>query len=178
MECEDPVCYYHVTYAFQSEHTLCSSLNIKERLPQNRHDIRSLSEYRTGKYSQCKSIIWPVLQNGWVFVYELSDCGFEHRYCHKLCLNALAKLQNARGASRQSVLMSNCLTCLYVLALSVYWMVCYQSVPGGVEGMRFRGQERDTSWEEWWHEIYAGKRTQKYSKHDKERWWHTNSLDW
>ena len=24
-------------------------------------------------------------------------------------------------------------TCLYMLALSVYWMVCYQTVPGGVQ---------------------------------------------
>ena len=44
-----------------------------------------------------------------------------------------------------------------MLALSVYWMVCYQSGQGGVQGMRFRGHERGTSWEESWHEIYAGK---------------------
>ena len=137
LENEGPVCYYHVTYAFQSEYTLCSSLNVKERLPRNRRDIWSLSEYRTDKYSQRKSIIWPVSHNGWVFVCELSDCGFEYRYCHILCLNALAKLQNARGTSRQSVLMGNCPTGLYVLALSVYWMVFYQSVPGGVQGMRY-----------------------------------------
>ena len=100
LESEGPVCYYHVMYAFQSEYALCSSLNVKERLPRNRRDIWSLSEYRTDKYSQRKSIIWPVWQNGWVFVYELSDCGFEYRCCHILCLNAFAKLQNARGASR------------------------------------------------------------------------------
>ena len=33
------VCSYHVTYAFQSESTLYISLNFKELLPQNRHDI-------------------------------------------------------------------------------------------------------------------------------------------
>ena len=73
--------------------------------------------------------------------------------------------------------MGNCPTCLYVLVLSGYCGVCYQSVPGGVQGMRFRGHERGVSWEESWHEIYASKCTQKYSKHDKERCWYTNSLD-
>ena len=33
------VCYYHVTYAFQSESTLYSCLNVKELLPRNRRDI-------------------------------------------------------------------------------------------------------------------------------------------
>ena len=33
--------------------------------------------HRTGKYSQHNSIIWLVWLNGWVFVYELSGCGFE-----------------------------------------------------------------------------------------------------
>ena len=126
LERECPVCYFHVTYAFQSEYTLFSSLNVKERLPRNRRDIWSLSEYRTDKYSQRKSIIWPVWQNGWVFVYELNECRLLSHIV--LRLNAFAKLQNARGASCQPVLMGNCPTCLYVLALSVYWIVCYQSV--------------------------------------------------
>ena len=95
-----------------------------------------------------------------------------------LCLNAFTKSENARGASRQPVLMGNCPTCLYVSALEAYWMVCYQSVPGVVQGMRSCGHERGASSVESWHEIYAGKLTQKYSKHDKERCWHTNSLDW
>ena len=29
-------CYHHVTYAFQSESTLCSCLNVKELLARNR----------------------------------------------------------------------------------------------------------------------------------------------
>ena len=33
------VCFYHVTYAFQSESALCSCPNIKEVLVQNRRDI-------------------------------------------------------------------------------------------------------------------------------------------
>ena len=36
----------------------------------------------TDKKSQHNSIIWPVWLNGWVFVYELSDCGFESHCCH------------------------------------------------------------------------------------------------
>ena len=32
---------------------------------------------RADEYSQHRSIIWPVWLNGWVFVYELSGCGFE-----------------------------------------------------------------------------------------------------
>ena len=137
----------------QCEYSLCSSLNVKERLPQNRRDIWSLSEYRTDKYSQRKSIIWPVWQNGWVFVYELNECRLLSHIV--LRLNAFAKLQNARGASCQPVLMGNCPTCLYVLALSVYWMVCYQSVPGVVHGMKSCGHERVASWEGSWHEIYT-----------------------
>ena len=38
--------------------------------------------HRTDKYSQLSSIIWPVWLNGWVFVYELSGCGFESRCSH------------------------------------------------------------------------------------------------
>ena len=57
--------------------------------------------------------------------------------------------------------MGNCPTCLYVLDLSVYWMVCYQSVSGGVYGMRSCGYERVAPWEESWHEIYVGKCNQK-----------------
>ena len=38
--------------------------------------------HRTEKYSQHSSIIWPVWPNGWVFVYELSRCGFDSRCSH------------------------------------------------------------------------------------------------
>ena len=38
------VCSYHVTYAFQSESTLYSCLNVKELLAQNRCKIWSLSD--------------------------------------------------------------------------------------------------------------------------------------
>ena len=51
------VCSYHVTYAFQSESTLYSCLNVKELLAQNRHKIRSLSDCnwtRTRNHLVCK----------------------------------------------------------------------------------------------------------------------------
>ena len=38
------VCSYHVMYAFQSESSLCTCLNVKEVLAWNRHDIWSLSD--------------------------------------------------------------------------------------------------------------------------------------
>ena len=37
---------------------------------------------RKDKYSEHSSIIWPVWPNGWVFVYELSGCGFVSRCSH------------------------------------------------------------------------------------------------
>ena len=36
----------------------------------------------TDQYSQHSSIIWPVWLNDWVFVHELSGCGFHSRYSH------------------------------------------------------------------------------------------------
>ena len=38
------VCYYHVSYTFQSESTIYSCLNAKELLARNRRDIWSLSD--------------------------------------------------------------------------------------------------------------------------------------
>ena len=42
----------------------------------------SVQMHRTDMYSQHSSIIWLVWLNGWVFVYELSDCGFESSSSH------------------------------------------------------------------------------------------------
>ena len=36
----------------------------------------------TDKYSQLRAIFWTVWLNGWVFVYELSGCGFESSCSH------------------------------------------------------------------------------------------------
>ena len=45
--------------------------------------IRTYSQmHRTEKYSQHSSIILSVWLNGWVFVYELSGCGFESSCSH------------------------------------------------------------------------------------------------
>ena len=171
-------CVLFFIFSFQSEYILFSSLNFKERLPWNRRDIWSLTEYCRDKYSTQVNYLASLskwlsvrLRTKWLWVWILL---LSHIV---LCLNAFAKLQNVRGASRQPVLMGNCSLCLYVLALSVYWMACYQSVPGSVQGMRFCGHERGASLEENWQKIYSGKCTQKYSKHDKKKSWCTNSLD-
>ena len=45
--------------------------------------IKTYSQmHRTDKYSQHSSIIWPAWLNGWVFVYQLSGCGFESSCSH------------------------------------------------------------------------------------------------
>ena len=36
---KETVCFYHVTYTFQSESKLCSCVNVKELLAQNTQDI-------------------------------------------------------------------------------------------------------------------------------------------
>ena len=75
------VCSYHVPYVFQSESTLCSCLNVKELLAQNRHKFWNLSDCNgtwTHNHLICKLILI------WVFVYELSGCGFESRCSHFL----------------------------------------------------------------------------------------------
>ena len=84
------VFFYQVTYAFQSESTLYSCLNVKEILTRNRRDIWSLSDCsgtQTHKHLVCKrklthlaKLAWP---NGRVFVYEISGCGFNSR-CSQL----------------------------------------------------------------------------------------------
>ena len=45
--------------------------------------------HRTNKYSQHSSVNLLVWQNGWVFVYELSGCGFES-HCSQLNLRCHA----------------------------------------------------------------------------------------
>ena len=46
------------------------------------HDKNIQSNTPTDKYSQHSSLIWPVWLNDWVFVYKLSDCGFESSCNH------------------------------------------------------------------------------------------------
>ena len=52
-------------------------------LEHERDTIRTYSQiHRTGKYSQHSLIIWRVRLYPWVFVYQLSGCGFESSYIH------------------------------------------------------------------------------------------------
>ena len=58
-------------------------LNVKELLAQNRLNIWSLSDCNwiwTHNHLVCKRT--PVWLNGWVFIYDLSDCCFESRCSH------------------------------------------------------------------------------------------------
>ena len=71
-------------------------LNVKEFLARSRRHIWDLSdsnEIRTHSHllrkrtlSHLAKLAWPVWLNGWVFVYELSDCGFESRWCHLIAV--------------------------------------------------------------------------------------------
>ena len=104
--------FYYVTYAFQSESTLYSCLNVKKLLARSKqawylkfkwlqqdrthnHLVRvwihletptvndNLQQmHRTDKYSQHNSTIWPVWLNGWVFVYKLTGCVLESLCSH------------------------------------------------------------------------------------------------
>ena len=95
--------YCHVTYVFQSESALYSWLNAKELLARNRYDIWRLSDsngIQTHNHLvhivqatiECRFSLKQVrnmiitysqvlradkyLQHNWVFVYELSGCGW------------------------------------------------------------------------------------------------------
>ena len=63
------------------------------------HVITYNKMHRTDKYSQHCSIIWPVWLNGWVFVCELSGCGFGDGL--SVCvMNLLLKLSTLPGMKR------------------------------------------------------------------------------
>ena len=95
------VCSYHVTYAFQSEFTLHICLNVNKFLAQSRREIWSLSGCnwtRTHNHLVHKQTLnhlakvaklaklakRPVWLSGWVFVYELSSCGFYSSCSHSV----------------------------------------------------------------------------------------------
>ena len=84
---------------FQSHSTYFSCLNIKQILSRNRLNIWNWSDsngIRIHDYLVCKRTFnhlakltkrLPVWLNIWLFVYELSSCGFESRCCHlNICL--------------------------------------------------------------------------------------------
>ena len=79
------VCFDHVTYVFQGESTPYVCLNVEELLAQNRRHIWSLRDCnRTRTHNHLvRKQHWPVWLNGWVFVYDLSSCGFESLCSHK-----------------------------------------------------------------------------------------------
>ena len=66
--------------------------------------------YCTYKYWQHSSIIWPVLLNGRVLVYELSGCGLESRCCHlsdKRARNHWFDIPQASKIGESLILVSN-----------------------------------------------------------------------
>ena len=78
-----PVCYYQVTYAFQNESILYSSLNVMEFRARNRRDIWSLSDsngIRTHNHLVRKRTLNHLVDC--VLVYEVNGCGFESRSYH------------------------------------------------------------------------------------------------
>ena len=75
------VCSDNVMYAYQSKSSLYSCLNVKKLLDRKRLEFWNLSNCngaRTHNHLVCK---WKL--NHWMFVYEISGCGFESR-CSQL----------------------------------------------------------------------------------------------
>ena len=88
------ICLFIYLYAFiisrtsfrvNPHSTVC--LNLKELLARSRRHIWSLSDSKSN--APCRQLfitqlnhLRPVWLNGWVFVYELSGCGFESRCVH------------------------------------------------------------------------------------------------
>ena len=72
-------CYYHARSSFTFRRIKKCGYTLKFV----RETAKIFSEmHRTDKDSQHSSIIWTVYLNGWVFVYGLSDSGFESSCCH------------------------------------------------------------------------------------------------
>ena len=84
--------YILITYAFQSESTLYSCLNVKELLAQSRCKIWSLSDCnwtRTHNHLVCKRTLNHLANwlNGWVLVYEVRGCELESSCSHRKLSN-------------------------------------------------------------------------------------------
>ena len=78
---------YHIMCLFQIEFPLYSCLNVKELLARSRREIWSLSDCNWTRHLVHKRTLnhlvkQPVWLNGWVFVCELSGCGFEYSCSH------------------------------------------------------------------------------------------------
>ena len=84
------VCYYQVTYAFQSEsaHWIYTLKHVRDMT------ITCSQMHDTDRYSGHSSIIWPVWLNGWAFVHKLSGCRLKSRCCH---LNVRYRIRFEQG---------------------------------------------------------------------------------
>ena len=82
--------WIHTLYLPECQGTPCSkqawNLQFKwlqRDLKRKRDMTRTYSQmHRTYKYSKFSLIIWSVWTNGWVFVYDVSGCGFESHCSH------------------------------------------------------------------------------------------------
>ena len=132
--------FYYVTYAFQSESTLYSCLKVKEPLARSRRKIWRLSDCNWTQTGQTG-------QNGWVFVYKLSGCGFEYSqwsFCSaeftllllfsEFLITALFVIYSSPSMfaksqlrSFSSVIPSKYIHCLYTFGIPFFvWKVLYQ----------------------------------------------------
>ena len=90
-------CKYIMLWLLKRVHYTMKNSQAGFTLKRVRDMTRQYSQmHRTDKYTQLSSIIWSLWPNSWVFVYELSGCGFESSCSHKipnlkllLCISSL-----------------------------------------------------------------------------------------
>ena len=100
------VCPFHVTYAFQSESTLCSCLSVKELLGRNMCDIWSWSDCdgtRTHNHVVRKqtSDIAPVLSKEFLDTQATIECGFTLKRVHDM-IRTYSQMNHADKYSQHS----------------------------------------------------------------------------
>ena len=117
------VCYYHATYAFYSDDTIYSWLNVKERLTPNRRDIWSLSDsnrIRTHNYLVRKRTLNHLAKqaNDWAVVRAYLNGAFDcyviimPRTCFRVNPHSIV----AAWMSRNSLLKTGTISEVYVTA--------------------------------------------------------------
>ena len=85
------VCFYYITYAFQSESPLCRCLNVKELHGRTRRDIWSLSNCNGAQthahlFVNEQSTIFPNQPNNWAVLWvlictvDLAVCSYYVKY--------------------------------------------------------------------------------------------------
>ena len=89
------VCSYHVTYAFQSESTLYSCLNVKELLAWSRRVIWSLSDWNWLSVRLRTKWFWVRVQfeSLIVFIFVFPKLFRSFSFSNKCCVSYLAKPQ-------------------------------------------------------------------------------------